>query len=475
MNVVFINPSPGGAGLNDATIEPPLGLAYIAAVLEQEGFSCSIIDANALGLDLSQVIRRIPKDAKIIGFYINSFCYTAVSDLTAACRRSFPGAIILLGGPLASAIPQQLLHEIPCHGVICGEGEYSVARIMRNISNAALPFDGNVPGAVFRDPGTNDVVVNPPDRIKDIDQIPFPAYHLLPPLKTYKSRIRKSPMAAIVTSRGCPHQCTFCSKDIFKNRVTLRSAGNVLAEIDYLVSSFGVRQIDILDDNFTQKRSRVEEILDGLIERKYDLALNLQSGIRSEIVDEGLFRKMKKAGVFKLAFGVESADTEVLMLCKKRLDLRKCEEVAMLAKKMGFLVYGFFVIGLPGENDEAFRKTIEFARRVDFDAANFCMAIPFVGTELYEMVKERGRFLIDTSRNIDMGFYGGKVFFEHGDVREGDVLRRYKTAYKEFFSLHKKLKVIASMRSWSELRWILNAAYFVLKGTLGASSGSKNS
>jgi len=468
MSVVLINPFPNGVGLNDATIEPPLGLAYMASMLEQRGFVCSIIDANALKLDLWQVMQVIPRDTKLIGFYINSFSYNSVRELATICRASLPEAVVLLGGPLASAIPHQLLSEIPCHGLIRGEGEYAVVRVMENIIRGKPPLDTETPNAVFCDPESREIILNPIVRIKDLDKLPFPAYHLLPPLKVYKSRSRKKPMAAIVTSRGCPHQCIFCSKDVFQRQITFRSAANVLAEIDSLVERYGIRQIDILDDNFTQKRSHVEEILDGLLERNYELALNLQSGIRTEIVDHDLLSKMKKAGVYKLAFGIESADPEVLRICRKKLDLKKVEKVIETAKKMGFLVYGFFIIGLPGETEEAFARTLEFTRRMDFDVANFCMAVPFVGTELYRMVEAGGRFLVDTTHNIESGFYGGNVFYEHGDLREADIQRRYKIAYSEFYSLSKSLRILAKIRSWTEFCWYFNAASFVLKGIVGS-------
>jgi radical SAM superfamily enzyme YgiQ (UPF0313 family) len=130
------------------------------------------------------------------------------------------------------------------------------------------------------------------------------------------------------------------------------------------------------------------------------------------------------------------------------------------------VVYGFFIVGLVGETEEGFKKTMEFARRVDFDIANFCMAIPFVGTELYRMIQERGHFLIDTSKNIDSGFYDNKVFYTYDNITEEDILQRYKMAYKEFYSVKKQARILLKVRSIHEITWILNTGRFVLAGML---------
>ncbi len=466
MDAIFINPLPSGTGINRATMEMPLGIAYLAAMLEKNGFSASIIDAYCLGLDALHIVRIIPQDVLLIGIYANSFTYNAVSELCRLCRFQFPAAAVVVGGPLASADPELVVKEIPCHGVICGEGEFSIVKMLTRLKSGLPAFGEDVGGAVYQNDQDGTIRKNPVRRIDNLDEIPFPAYHLMPDLKQYKSRARKTPVGAIITSRGCAHECVFCSKDIFARTVTFRSPQNVLAEIDFLVSEYGIRQLDILDDNFAMKRSHMEPILDGIIARDYDLAVNLQLGIRSENVDEALLKKMKAAGIFKLAFGVESADPDVLAACRKKLDLASIEKATALAKSLGFVVYGFFIIGLPNETEESFLRTIEFAKRCDFDIANFTMALPFVGAELYRMVERNGHFLVDTKRNIDHGFYGGRPFFTYGTATENDYYSRYKRAYSLFYTWEKKLRMILGIRSARELAWYANAALDVGKGFL---------
>lgn len=463
MDAVFINSLPGGEGINRATLEPPLGIAYLASMLEKHGYSCALIDADILRLETENVLHRVPTDTRLIGLYLNSFNYTAVLTTCRTLRQERQGSVVILGGPLASAAPQMVLSEIPCHGLVRGEGEYAVIKIMENMNSGSPPFGPNVMGAAYHSPDTADLIMNPVERISNLDELPFPSFHLLPPLSSYRSRARKKPVGTIVTSRGCAYECIFCSKDIFQRRVVFRSASNVLNEVDYLVKRHGIRQLDILDDNFAAKKSHMESILDGLIERHYDLAINLQPGIRPEFVDESLLRKMKTAGVFKLAFGIESADPEVLKICRKKLDLDKTKEAARLARKQGLVVSGYFIIGLPGETDESFRRTLEFAREAGFDVCNFAMAIPFVGTELYRMVEQSGKFLVDTTRNIDVGFFAGTPFYELGNIRAEDVARRYWAAYREFYSIRRQIKMLSQIRSRHELLWQIGAGLEIVK------------
>lgn len=461
VDVVLISPSPGGSGWNQATIEPPLGLGTMAGMLERQGYGCSIIDAYLQRLDPEDVLARIPESARLVGISVNSFSYTAASNLVSLLRSSRPGTTVILGGPLPSAAPDMILDTIACHGLVRGEGEYAIVRIVDNLVAGRPAFDDQVPGGMWRDPDTGAVKANPPERIMDLDALPFPAWHLLPPLASYKSYSRRHPVGAIMTSRGCAHACSFCSKDIFQRKVVFRSPRNVLEEIDILVRQHGVRQLDILDDNFAQNPKRMEAILDGIIAGGYDLDINFQSGIRAESLTDAILQKMKKAGVFKIAFGIESVEPTVLELCRKKLNVPKLVDAVRKAKKLGFTVYGFFIIGLPGETDEGFQKTLQFAKDMDFHVANFSMATPFIGTELFKQIEQGGRFLIDTTRNLDVGFLGGSPFFVYGDTTPEQVLRRYREAYKSFYNLGKKIRMLLAVRSFRELKWLMDAALSV--------------
>jgi len=462
VDVVLIQPYASGSGLNEASIEPPLGLAYIAAFLEQYGYSCRIIDAHLERLDDSVILSLIPPSTRLVGISMNSFSYDAACRLALEIMRIHDCAVVL-GGPVPTAVPEQVLRDAPGTIVVQGEGEFPLLAMMDNLFTGRSLIAEEIPGVAWLDK-EGCFQCNSPRRIPDLDILPFPAYHLLPPLSSYRSRSRGMPARPLITSRGCSFGCSFCSKDVFQRRVTWRSVGNVLAEIDFLVLEYGIRQLDILDDNIALDADRLEATVDGLLARDYRLAINIQTGMRTETLSERLLQKMRSAGFFKLAFGIESADPELLKLHGKKLDLEKLEKITALARRMGFLVYGFFIIGLPGETEESFSKTMAFLKRCKFDVANFSMAIPFIGTDLYRMVEDQGRFLIDTQRNISSGFNDGRVFFEYGGCNERVILDRYKRAYREYYTLFQKLSTLSTIRSLAELRWLWSVTVLVIKG-----------
>lgn len=463
-DIVLINPRPLGGGLNEATIEPPLGLGYIASFLRQHGFLCKITDANVLSLSSLETVSSVTEKTVLVGISVNSFTVAAAATI-ADLVRTRSSATIILGGAYPSAKPERALELIAADAVIIGEGEYPLLALMESLARGEDPYRANIAGLIpRRQPAGVDLRQH--ERICNLDDLPFPAYDLLPPLAKYRTRARKRPVAALITSRGCAYDCTFCSKDVFQRKVRFRSAENVLAEIDELHGKYGVKQLDILDDNFLQNEQRLAMILEGIIRRDYGMAINLQTGIRTEMLNQEMLKLLKRAGVFKLAFGIESGDPELLEWHKKSLDLSRVESVISMAKRLGFIVYGFFIIGLLGETEQGFQKTLALARKLDLDVANFCMALPFPGTDLYQMVARKGHFLHDTTGNIEAGFYGGQVFYEYDGSTAQEILNRYQRAYKEFYSFKRQVRMLLNMRSAHEFLWYGNAVLSVAKGMI---------
>lgn len=463
-DIVLINPYPEDAyGINEGTIEPPLGLGYLAAVTEKAGFTCKIIDANILKLKLIDVWKLIKRGRpKIVGISVNLYSYQVSLKLADKIKKILPTTIVILGGPTPTSSPEKIMQHCKADAVCIGEGEETFTEILNNLGKNKHLFK-NVAGIIYR-LGDKIIQNKPRDFIKNIDTIPYPAYHLFPSLSVYKTRAVKKPAAPILTSRGCPFQCVFCSKDVFKFSCRMRSPKNVIGEIDMLVKKYGVKQIDILDDNFTINRARTLKILNLLIKKNYDLHINLQSGVRTEGIDKIIINKMRKANIFKIPFGIESGDPLILQKIKKQLDLKRVIRCAELAKKAGMQTYGFFILGLPGDNQTTMQRTIDFAIKMNPNIANFTIAIPFPGTELYNVVKKEGHFLVNIDNGINAGFYANQVFYELPGMNSSEVLEYYKKAMRSFyFRPTKILEIILSMKSMSEFQWLTSTSYSIIK------------
>ena len=251
------------------------------------------------------------------------------------------------------------------------------------------------------------VVITPPrSPIQDLDSLPFPARHLLPMSKYFaavkenplRGEIRK-PWAMILTSRGCPYECIFCSIHIVMGkRWRARSPQNVVDEIEHLVNTYKIKQVDFYDDNLTLNKKRMETICDLIMEKGLDIEWYIPNGVRADTLDENLLTKMKASGCKRIRVAPESGVQHVLdKIIKKNLNLRDVEKAVVLSKKVGIKIGCFFVIGLIGETKKDINETINYAyklRNLGADRFYFSYAMPLYGTELYEQAK-RGGFLRD--------------------------------------------------------------------------------
>jgi len=468
MEVLLINPFPEDAlGINEATIEPPIGLACLASYLEKFNHTCQIIDANVLQVKSKNLINHIElKNPGLIGISTNIVTNKSGLKLAEILNNYYPGIPVIMGGPFPSSMPELCLKNNFVDGIVVGEGELTLKEIIDNIEQDKENIFEDVSGVIFKSNGCFNV--NPPrEIINDLDSMPMPSYSLLPNLNLYKSRARLKPVGAIFTSRGCPFQCIYCNSNIFGHRIRYKSPKSVLEEIDYLYEKFNIKQLDVLDDNFAMDRNRLIKILDGIIDRKYNLNINLQNGIRADKIDGEVAEKLKEARVYKLSFGVESGDINILRRIKKRLNLDKVIEANKIAKKQGIITYGNFMLGLPGDNQYTMQKTIDFAKKMNPDIANFMITIPFPGTELYRIIENDGKFLIDTSGGIDYGFYGGKVFYELKGMNKELILKYYKKAYLNFyFRPAKIIQLLIKTKSFSELKWLIDAGIVALSSVI---------
>lgn len=469
--MMLINPYPeAAAGINEATIYPPLGLAYIASMLRNNNIKVRIIDANILKLSNNRVLKIVSLEKpSLVGISLNLITAKSGIELSRSIKKT-TDIDICLGGPFASCNIEYVLKRSQADFIIFGEGEKPLLEICKGESLS------KVKGIAWKSLDNNCVINEPAEMIQNLDEIPIPSYDLLPPFRLYRSRIRKSPMACIFTSRGCPYQCTFCNRNIFGKKFRAFSAKRVIEEMGFLISKYGVKQIDILDDNFTQDLNRAEEILDLVIKKKFKILINLQNGIRVDNITYPFIKKMKKAGVFKVGIGCESANIKTLKEIKKTLDLDKVEQALKWFRKEGIITFCFFIFGFPNDTQKTIEETINFALEADPSNANFMVLIPFPGTEIYSALKNDD--LIDNNLidGVSEGFFGGRLYHRCKYISQEEILNLQAIAYRRFYLRWQKLKeILFQIRSLNELNWYLNVikgSFPIIKRSISNGDGS---
>lgn len=408
------------------TANPPLGLLYLAAVLEKENISVEILDANVENLSISETVNMIKKKKpQIVGFSI----LTPAADWCAEVVQELPENITTIaGGPHPSGIPEATLKE-GFNLVVVGEGEETLLEI---VMGKKYP---EIKGLYYYDKGK--IVATLPRPPLNPDRLPLPSRHLIKYGGTNKpylsSGTKYFPWAQLFTSRGCPYNCYFCNKNIFGYRFRPRSPEKILTEIDFLVKNYKVREIDIYDDSFNFDIKRAEKILDLLIARNYHLSLRFSNGLRADKITPQLLSKMKKAGCDYIAFGVESGDPKILSQIPKAETLADIEKAIHLTKKVNIPVTGFFILGLIGDTIKSMRKTIDFAVKNDFDVILLNIATPYPGTRMWQIIKERGGEIF-LKNWADFHHVSGKMTYSlPGMATPAQVEKMYRLAYRSFY------------------------------------------
>ncbi len=459
-SALFITPFPQSAKvIMEASQLPPIGLAYTASYLESKGIKCWILDANLLQMEQNQVLTNIlDLDPDLVGISFNVATVKEAISLAFESKRM--GKKVIMGGPSSKGELQSILEKSNADCIVCGEGEIVTWNLIQS------EFDlSNVKGIAYLDNGK---AVHTPEeeKIKDLDSLPFPAYHLLPKLKKYRNRSRRHPIAPMVTSRGCPYGCSFCGSA--NSGWRSRSPENVVAEIEYLITNFGVRQVDILDDNFSLNIQRAEKICDMIIDKKLSILITFPNGLRADRLTEQLVEKMAKAGVYRTGIGIESGDQGIVDNINKSLKLEKAKLAFEWLRKNKIVTFGYFQFGLPGETKESMQKTLEFALEANPNWANFGVTTPLPGTPLHNELKEKGKLGFAEDEGIDSGFYSVKTgHYDTGDVTMEDIMKFQKMAWKKFyFRPGKILDLLNTMRSYRELEWTVSLTLPILKGVV---------
>ncbi len=444
----------------------PLGLGYLAAVLEQAGHEVGIYDAVVEDEPLADLLAA--EKFKVVGI---SSATPLINEAWEAARQAREhGALTVLGGAHLTIMPDESLQRPEVDLVVRGEGEDTIVEIMETLEHDAQrtfavagerrfrrAVWGQVTGLSFRDE-EGQIVHNPPRPLrKDLDSIPFPAHHLfkierysnLQPLTDGLDP--KARAYTIVTSRGCPYNCIYCSKAITGRTWRPRSPQNVVAEWRWLVRELGATEIGVTDDVMTLDLERAKTICRMLIDEGLNTVPWITiHGIKAGDTDQELFYLMKKAGCKRVGFGVESGNQRVLDYIKKKQTIEEVREAFAGAKRAGLETMGFFIFGLPTETEDTMDDTIRLALELEPELANFMIAAPYPGTELYDLIVKEGRLFSHDWR--DFAIHDEKARFEMADLSADLVERKWHEAYRRFYLRPGRIwRKATSLDTWRRL------------------------
>jgi anaerobic magnesium-protoporphyrin IX monomethyl ester cyclase len=366
---------------------PPLSLSYLAAVLAQEGIEVKILDFLVTHYDPKKLRRDLEEyRPQLVGATCVTLNYPVARRMLKVCKAFDPHIFTVIGGPhVTFALEETLLHSPWIDAIVIGEGEMTLVELARAVEEGKDIH--NVHGIAFADGGVV-VKTSPQAPIENLDQLPLPARELLP---MARYRALGTP-CTVITSRGCPYSCIFCSgRRMFGPKVRFRSPGLVVDEIEKLQRDFGLAKINIVDDTFTLNHNHTRAVCEEMLRR--NLKLKWSVFARVDRISEDLAQLMNRAGCEWILFGVESADEGILRTIRKGITPDEVRRGVKMAAEAGINVFNSFIFGLPGESRETAHKSLAFGDELyhQYGAKyGFHMLSPLPGTEIYERAKDYG-------------------------------------------------------------------------------------
>jgi radical SAM superfamily enzyme YgiQ (UPF0313 family) len=461
MKIALVHPPEPIKSIASAVTQHPINLASLAAWLLRDGHDVRIWDYGVDPYDDEAFLARVAGYAPdLVGFSCMTPLIKNGGRMAARLKERFPGVHTVVGGPHVSAIPEPTLHEFPGFDLgVIGEGEATIAEVAAQL--AAKGDVAGVAGTVHRcAPGGAIVVEAPRALIGDLDTLPYPARHLID-FKKYEA-YSSSPgvhgkdlrITQMFTSRGCPVKCIFCASHVtHRNKVRFRSAAHVLGEVRECVEKYGIQHFTIDDDTFTYGKKRLLEVCEGL--REIGIAWDCDSRVDS--VSPEILRTMAASGCKKIAFGVESGSPRVLELIQKRITVERVEDAFRWANEAGLITSAFIMIGShPDESPEDVEQTYRLIKRIRPDYVLVYVAVPYPGTALHAIMRERGLIATEDWNEYDIVRTVPKWRTTHfgPDALVANQKRMYRRIYFHPWFIWRKL---ASIHSLSDLAYFVEA------------------
>ena len=425
MKILLINPPAGSIYYALRLKTPPLGLAYVAAVLRQANHQVRIIDLNVESKDY----RTLPyAEFDLVGISIDTMRYPVSLRIAETAKKQ--KRPVVAGGQHVTFFDSEALSTNLFDFIVRGEGEYAMLDLVKHIEDGDS-FE-EVKGISFLSDGE---LIRTPSRplIADLDSVPFPARELLP-LQNYTITLNGRFMTAALTSRGCPFNCDFCAaSQFFGRKWRTRSIENVMEEIELLYEKYGYRAVAFFDDHFTLYPKRMVEFCENILKNNWDLYWWAFSRVDSVVKNEELVKLMGRAGLKQVFIGFESGSQEVLDSYGKDLNVDNAFKAMEILKKYKIDVWASFIIGALSETKKMIKQTIKFANRLNPHYIQFGILTPYPGTVLYEKVKNR---LLTTNWKK---FWGGDPVIKLDKLTPKELKKLFWRAHLSFYGRPKRL------------------------------------
>lgn len=476
MNILLVNPPydikryMGGLG-KVGWVFPPVGLLYIASYIRANNpsFNVKIYDSQ---VDENNFLKLVDEfKPEIVGITCQSALVYSALETAKIVKQKRPDALVVMGGVHASLRPEDLLRSKDVDLVVRGEGEETFSDICRTFQAGGSFAD--ISGISYINQLSE--TQNNPDRVMaaDLENYPMPALDLVPIEKYRISPDMRtgSRLGLIITSRGCPYNCMFCSNKLLTERTyRLRSIRSVIDEIEYLLTHYKINQLMIFDDNFAVDKKRTLALCAEFVSRGYPEKFNWWAETSVDVLDEEILTAMKNAGCSIISLGLESGNQRLLDMINKKITLEQTRKIVELIHRVGIKSRASFILGLPTETRAESQETIRFAYSLPLDQVRFSMATPFPGTELWEIAVQEGRIDpddIDWTKLSLMGGYTDFLPLYYPEGRSAEEMKQLQRKANLYFFLRPRIVwgYIMRIKSLDDLKSIMKGFLHFMKAS----------
>ena len=422
---------------------PALNMALIASDLRAHAIPVRILDLNLYDDYKPELDKSLTEyNPGFVGITFVTPLYGVMKDIVSTVKAYDPAITVVAGGAHASAMPEDTLGSTQLDIVVIGEGDFTLSRIIEADDLSTIN------GIGFRRNGEI-TLTGPGVIIENMDSLPMPAWDLYDLSRYVSPRLmaRKNPTGWLETSRGCPFECCYCNKSVFGRRFRSKSPERVIKDIRHMLSA-GFKEIHIADDMFTTDVARVKAICEAIVRENLKFPWATVTGIRVDRGDQEMFDLMRRAGCYRVYFGIESGDQAILNGIGKKISIDQVNRAVVMARKAKLETCGFFMFGLPGETEATMEKTVQLACALDLDWVKASIMVPLPATKIFQELEKAGRIKLRDWDKYNL-YLPADAIYDHATLPWPAINAYFSVFYKKFYFRPSVIakKIIAGLRN----------------------------